>query len=111
MSAITGVVETSDIIKQATLTKEKVGHLKRHHKELLVKKHFHEGAECGNNYRLPTKCKDFKAFGRKTDFVKDAALTMVIEMCDICCRAKLTEEETEKVDERHNKMMEEKRKV
>ena len=83
LSVVNKVLELSDVIEETTLTREKIGGLETHYKEGLVQKYFHEGSEYNNNYRLPNKTNNFKAFGRKTDFVKDAAMTMVIEMYEI----------------------------
>lgn len=79
-SIIDEILTISKIIEETTLTREKTGWLESYYKRQLVNKYFDEGADYGHQYRLPNKTNNFKAFGRKTDFVKDAAITMVLEM-------------------------------
>lgn len=55
---INKVTETLDIVKETALTREELGGLETHHKELLVQNLFHEGSEHNHNCRLPNKTND-----------------------------------------------------
>ena len=117
---ITRVAEISDIIEETTLTKVKVGHLERNYKEVLVKKQFHKGAEYGKNTvtitGFPQSARTSKlSEGRQTWSRMLHWRWLLIDMYDVhcwlCYSKNLTEEEIAKVNERYNKIMEEKRTV
>lgn len=62
--------------------RDKIINLETHHKKtLLVERHFEEGSGHQHTPRMPNETDNFKALGRKTECVKDAAVTVVIEMC------------------------------
>ncbi len=80
LSLIGFVVNTSKFIEETTLTREKIGGLESQYKDFLYHFYFEEGADYQHNYRLPNKVDTFERFGRKTDRIKDVALTIVREM-------------------------------
>jgi hypothetical protein len=80
ISLIRIVVDTSKIIEETTLTEEKIGSLETYYKDYLYKFYFEEGDNYRHTYRLPNKVDSFERFGKKTDRVKDIALTIVMEM-------------------------------
>lgn len=82
MNVIDRVLQISNVVEESTLTREKVGHLESYYKSVLLQKYFDEGADYQHNYRLPNKA-TFKGFGNKRDFVKDVAVTIVLEMYEI----------------------------
>lgn len=76
-------METSEIIKEVPLTREKVGWIENYYKEKLVQFYFDEGSDYNHNYRLPNKVDSFKAFRRKTDRIKDATMMVVMKMYSV----------------------------
>lgn len=63
--------------------RHKIENVVSHCKDFLIQFHFHEGADCSNNCRIFNKVDDFEDFGRKTDKVEDAAMTIVTEVCSV----------------------------
>ena len=80
ISFIQIVTDTSKHIEETTLAREKVGPLEKHYKDHLFSFYFEEGEDYQHTYRIPNKVDTFERFGKKTDRVKDIALTVVQEM-------------------------------
>jgi hypothetical protein len=79
-SLIDKVLQISKVIEETTLTREKIGFLEDYYKRAIKKFYYEEGQDYKNNYRLPNKVDNFKAFVRKDDKIKDAALVLIMEM-------------------------------
>lgn len=80
ISFIQIVTDASKHIEETTLTREKIGPLEKHYKDYLLSFYFEEGENYRHTYRKPNKVDTFERFGKKTDRVKDIALTVVQEM-------------------------------
>lgn len=107
-SIIDAVLEYSKVIQRVTLTDFKVEPIEQGLKEYAVNFYFEQGADHGYNYRLPNKTNDFKRFGAKKDRVKDAAVTVVLEMYVIYQENLLTDDQ---VEELNSQWVESKRKA
>lgn len=79
-SMIDEIIRVSNVVEETTLTRTKLASLECHYKTFLVHAHFEEGADYQHMHRLPNKTKSFKDLGLKKDYVKEAAMTMVLEM-------------------------------
>jgi hypothetical protein len=82
-SIIDNILNTSKVIEETTLTRVKLVHLEEYYKTELIRFYLKEGADHGCTYKIPNKTDTFKMFGRKTDFIKDVAMTMVLEMYEL----------------------------
>jgi hypothetical protein len=95
------VLKWSNIIREVTLTRYKVQAIEAQYRTYMKHFYFVEGAGHGCNYRLPNKVDNFKAFGRKTDRVKDTALTVVLEMYFVYQESLLTTDEVTEMNSWH----------
>ena len=102
LSIVDDVLKVSRFIKEATLTREKVKHIEDDRKRYLKFFYFEEGEAYTQTYRLPNKTDNFKAFTRKTDVVKDVAVTIVLEMYCIYRESLLSDEGLKHINERYN---------
>lgn len=92
-SIIDEVLKWSKVIEEVTLTRYKVQSIEDQEKDYMKNFYFQEGEDYSYNYRLPNKTKTFKHFRNKTDRVREAATSIVLEMYSIHQESLLTEDE------------------
>ena len=60
-----------------------------------------EGAEYAFNPRTPNKVDNFKALGRKTNHIKETAMSVTLEMHIVYCESLVSEEEIKELNIRN----------